>query len=91
MLGPRILRARGPISHLLCRYTHCGVGVIGIGVGIVFGDLVGIGQVNRVVQQTVAEARPTDSSGQRAYFPLALQVHSGSIGSDIGILWWEWC
>ena len=29
---------------------------------------------NPGMQQTVAEARPTDSSGQRAYFPLALQV-----------------
>ena len=45
---------------------------------------------NPGMQQNVAEARPTDSSGQRAYFPLALQVHSGSIGSDIGIIWWEW-
>ena len=29
---------------------------------------------NPGMQQTPAEARPTDSSGQRAYFPLALQV-----------------
>ena len=37
----------------------------------------------------VAAPRPTDSTGQRAYFPLALQVHAAINGSDIGIIWWE--